>query len=99
MSYRAGSAPSNSDASDVAVRDICRPEALCVMLDHNRLRRLFMQPPKVSLSLDRALQFHAAALAIFGAVFIGLGRESALVPALTALACLAAVAVADVLGW
>jgi transglutaminase-like putative cysteine protease len=59
-----------------------------VMLKHN-----------LPLSLDRALQFHAAALAVFGAVFIGLGRESALAPALTALACLAAVAVADVLGW
>src|SRR3954465_2122320 len=97
MSYRAGSAPSSSDASDAAVRDICRSDALCVMLDHNRLHRSFMHPPKVSLSLDRALQFHAAALAVFGAVFIGLGRESALAPTLTALACLAAVVICDIL--
>src|SRR5207248_1644432 len=72
--------------------DECYADALRtmtnVMLKHN--------PP---LPLDRALQLHAAALAVLGAVFIGLGRDSAFVPGLAALAAVAAVAVTDLLGW
>src|SRR5437868_15333836 len=51
------------------------------------------------LPLDRALQIHAAALAVFGAVFIGLGRDSAIAPALSVLGCLAAVVICDAFGW
>jgi hypothetical protein len=51
------------------------------------------------MSLDRALQLHTAALAILGAVFVGLRPEASLVPALSAVVAVAAVALTDVLGW
>jgi hypothetical protein len=51
------------------------------------------------MSLDRALQLHTAALAILGAVFVGLRPDASLVPALSAIVAVAAVALTDVLGW
>jgi transglutaminase-like putative cysteine protease len=50
------------------------------------------------MSLDRALQLLIASLTILGAVFVGQGNEGAHVPAATAFAAVAAVAVTDVLG-
>src|SRR2546423_6318704 len=57
------------------------------MLKHNLL-----------MSLDRALELHIAALTILGAVFVG-RPEAAMVPAITALSAVVAVAVTDVMGW
>jgi hypothetical protein len=49
--------------------------------------------------LDRALQFHVAALAVLGAIFVGLRHEATVVPALAAIAAVAAFLVTDVLAW
>jgi transglutaminase-like putative cysteine protease len=51
------------------------------------------------MSLDRALSLHTAALAILGAVFVGQGRDAALIPVVTVLAAVAAIALTDVLEW
>ena len=52
-----------------------------------------------SMWLDRALQFHVAALAVLGAIFVGLRHEATVVPALAAIAAVAAFLVTDVLAW
>src|SRR5688572_7931693 len=49
--------------------------------------------------LDRALQFHIAALAVLGAIFIGFSHELTMVAVLAAVAAVVAVLVTDLLGW
>jgi protein-glutamine gamma-glutamyltransferase len=49
--------------------------------------------------LDRALQFHIAALAVLGAIFIGFSHELTMVAVMAAIAAVIAVLVTDLLGW
>ncbi len=49
--------------------------------------------------LDRALQFHIAALAVLGAIFIGLKHESSVVAVAAALVAVGALLVTDILAW
>src|SRR5262245_39441458 len=49
--------------------------------------------------LQRSIQFHVAALSVLGAVFVGLRHEVTMIPALAAIAAVAAVLVTDTLGW
>jgi hypothetical protein len=51
------------------------------------------------MSIDRALQINTAALAVMGAVFLGLGHESTVIPGLLALAAVTAVILTDLLRW
>src|SRR5438093_2400010 len=48
--------------------------------------------------LTRALQLHVAALAVLGAIFVGLRHETTTIPALAAVAAVVAFLVTDVLG-
>jgi protein-glutamine gamma-glutamyltransferase len=51
------------------------------------------------MSIHRALQLNTAALAVMGAVFLGLGHESSLLPLLLATAAVTAVVLGEVLPW
>ena len=53
----------------------------------------------LQMNLDRALQLNTAALAVMGALFLGLGHESVILPlALAVAACLSAT-LTGVFGW
>jgi transglutaminase-like putative cysteine protease len=51
------------------------------------------------MNLDRALQIHTAALALLGAIFLGLGSESLILPMALAAAAVLSVIVSNVLPW
>jgi transglutaminase-like putative cysteine protease len=51
------------------------------------------------MNLDRALALHTAALAIMGAVFLGLGHESPVLPLALAIAALLSATLTSVLKW
>ena len=51
------------------------------------------------MTVDRALQLNTTALAVTGAVFLGLGHESIVMPLLLAAGAIAAFTLTDVLKW
>lgn len=56
-------------------------------------------PGQPSFQLDRALQINTAALAVMGAVFLGLGHESPFLPIALAIAAVCSATVANVFRW
>ena len=51
------------------------------------------------MNLDRALQYNTAALAVMGALFLGLGHESVVLPVALALAAVLSVGLSDRYTW
>jgi transglutaminase-like putative cysteine protease len=51
------------------------------------------------MNVDRALQLHTAALAVMGALFLGLGHASIVLPLALAVAAVASAALAGRIGW
>jgi hypothetical protein len=51
------------------------------------------------MPFERILQLHAAALVIWGAVFVSQGPGGVIVPSLAAVTAVAAIAITDFLGW
>ena len=51
------------------------------------------------MNLDRALQLNTAALAVMGALFLGLGHESVILPLALAVAALVSATLTGVFGW
>src|SRR5687768_3728338 len=49
--------------------------------------------------VERAIQFHVAALCVLGAIFVGLRHELTVIPAMAAVAAVVAVLVTDNWGW
>ena len=51
------------------------------------------------MKLERIVQIHVAALAIIGAVLLGMGQQSSLLPLLAVFAAVTSVVFTDILGW
>src|SRR5688500_10206819 len=51
------------------------------------------------MNIDRALQLNTSALAIMGAVFLGLGHESAVLPLALAVAAVMSATLTSILKW
>ena len=51
------------------------------------------------MKLERIVQIHVAALAIIGAVLLGMGQQSPLLPLLAVFAAVTSVVFTDILGW
>src|SRR5688572_23746992 len=51
------------------------------------------------MNLDRALQYNTAALAVLGALFLGLGHESVVLPVVLTLAAIVSVGLSERFRW